>query len=59
MKRWKRPHRIGLGDAVAIVAQPIAAAIDAIAGTRIQHCQGCAQRREKLNSLASITVKSR
>ena len=40
----------GLGDVVAAVAQPIARAIDAVAGTDIQHCRGCAARREKLNA---------
>lgn len=41
----------GLGDAVALVAQPIAKAIDAVAGTNIKQCQGCAKRREALNAL--------
>ena len=39
----------GLGDLVAAVAQPIARAIDALAGTKIQGCGGCAARREALN----------
>lgn len=41
----------GLGDAVALVAQPIAKAIDAVAGTNIKQCGGCAKRREALNAL--------
>ena len=39
----------GLGDAVAVVAQPIALAIDAIAGTNIRNCGGCKQRQAMLN----------
>ena len=42
----------GLGDAVHAVANPIARAIDAVAGTDIQHCKGCVGdggRRDRLN----------
>lgn len=39
----------GLGDLVATVAQPIAKAIDAVAGTNVAGCGGCAQRRAALN----------
>ena len=39
----------GLGDAVAMVAQPIAAAIDMVAGTDIKGCGACAKRRANLN----------
>jgi len=35
--RWT----FGLGDAVALVAQPIARTIDAVAGTNIAQCGGC------------------
>jgi hypothetical protein len=41
----------GLGDAVAVVAQPIAKMLDLTLGTSIQNCGGCAQRREALNNL--------
>lgn len=41
----------GLGDAVAVVAQPIARAIDAVAGTNLKGCGGCAQRRAALNRM--------
>lgn len=41
----------GLGDLVAQVAQPIAALIDAVAGTRLKTCGGCAQRKARLNRL--------
>jgi len=41
---------VGLGDMVHAVAQPIAKAIDHVAGTNIQGCGGCAKRRAMLNS---------
>jgi hypothetical protein len=41
----------GLGDAVAAIAQPIAKAIDSVAGTNIQQCGGCKKRQEALNKL--------
>lgn len=50
--RWNvygRCQTFGLGDAVHFVAQPIARAIDRVAGTNIQNCGGCAQRRAALN----------
>lgn len=40
----------GLGDVVHTLAQPIARAIDSVAGTNVQGCGACAQRRAKLNS---------
>lgn len=46
-----RPSAFGLGDAVAAVAQLIAGLIDAVAGTNIKNCGGCAQRKEALNRL--------
>lgn len=55
------PHltRKGLGDAVEIVARPIAKAIDAVTAptpirTNLANCGGCKKRKEKLNSLFSI-----
>jgi hypothetical protein len=50
--KWRRPKASktkGLGDAVEIVANPIAKAIDRLAGTQIQTCGGCQKRREALN----------
>lgn len=47
---WIKPNR-GLGDAVAAVAQPIAKAIDAVAGTNVQGCGACKKRQEALNKL--------
>lgn len=39
----------GLGDAVKIVAQPIAKVIDAAIGTDVQNCGKCEKRRQYLN----------
>lgn len=39
----------GLGDVVERVAKPVARLIDRVAGTDIEHCTGCAARREMLN----------
>lgn len=39
----------GLGDIVEAVAKPIARAVDRVDGTDIQHCKGCAKRRDALN----------
>lgn len=49
---WQRRQtrrRLGLGDVVAAVAQPIASAVDAVAGTNLKGCGGCQQRRDALN----------
>lgn len=39
----------GMGDVVAVVAKPIARAVDAVAGTKLAQCGGCAKRQESLN----------
>ena len=39
----------GLGDLVHMFAMPVAAMLDAVFGTRIKDCQGCARRRALLN----------
>jgi len=44
----------GLGDMVHAVAQPIAKAIDALAGTRLSKCRACARRRQSLNRLTDF-----
>jgi len=44
----------GLGDVVAVVAQPIAKVIDKVAGTKIQGCSSCENRRKALNKLLPI-----
>lgn len=42
--------RVGLGDLVAKVAQPLARAIDRVAGTNVAGCGGCKGRKDKLNA---------
>jgi hypothetical protein len=39
----------GLGDLVALVAQPIAQAIDRAVGTDLANCGGCKGRQKALN----------
>lgn len=39
----------GAGDLVAVVAQPVARTIDAVAGTNIAGCGACKKRQEMLN----------
>lgn len=48
--RW-RAHSFGLGDAVAALASPVAAASDSMFGTSLSSCGGCAKRREALNQM--------
>jgi len=40
-----------LGDAVAAFAQPVARAIDAVAGTHLVNCRGCQKRKDALNRI--------
>jgi hypothetical protein len=49
------PKIAGLGDAVALLAQPVARLIDAVAGTSLQGCQGCAGRKAWLNEVVPFT----
>lgn len=44
------PQPIGLGDKIARIAQPIARAIDKIAGTKIARCGGCKKMKDRLNA---------
>ncbi len=37
------------GDAVHVLAQPVAKAVDAIAGTNLENCSPCKKRREDWN----------
>lgn len=39
-----------LGDKIAAFAQPIAKAIDKIAGTKVAGCGGCQKMRQELNA---------
>ena len=40
-----------LGDAAERFARPVARALDATLGTDLEHCSGCASRKERLNKL--------
>lgn len=48
----------GAGDVVALVAQPIAKAIDAVARTKISSCPSCSSRRTSLNRAFPIGKES-
>lgn len=50
----KRTDIRGLGDIVEIVAKPIARTIDKVAGTDMENCSSCAQRKAWLNEFFSI-----
>lgn len=41
--------RLRLGDAAHAVAHPVARVIDAVAGTNLRNCGGCAERRRRWN----------
>jgi hypothetical protein len=43
--------KVGLGDLVEKVAQPIAKAIDRVFKTNVQGCGGCRRRKAALNRL--------
>lgn len=45
------PPSRGLGDVVALFAEPIARASDAVLGTKLVGCNACAERRAALNRL--------
>lgn len=53
----RRPMR-GLGDAVALVAEPIARASDKMLGTQLVGCGGCKKRREALNRAVPFVNQS-
>jgi hypothetical protein len=46
-----KPQRVGLGDVVAMVAKPIARAVDNVTGSKMEGCQPCSVRQQKLNDL--------
>lgn len=56
-KTYAHKRMKGLGDAVAILAQPVAGLIDAVAGTKVKKCSACAKRREMLNALVPFSGK--
>lgn len=49
-------RQVKLGDMIAQVAQPIAKAIDAVLGTKVQSCKACAKRREALNKIVNFDI---
>jgi hypothetical protein len=49
-----QPGIRGLGDVVALVARPVARAIDAVAGTKLAGCGGCKSRQAKLNRILPL-----
>jgi len=55
--KYPTPVIKGLGDVVPLVAQPIAKVVDSVAGTSIQTCGGCAQRRAALNQKFPFSIK--
>ena len=55
-KGYTPPKLTGLGDAVALVAKPIAKGIDAVLGTSLQDCGGCAARQQRLNAAVPFCV---
>jgi hypothetical protein len=48
------PPPRGLGDVVALFAEPIARASDALLGTHLVGCGSCAERRAALNKAVSF-----
>ena len=48
---WRRPRKLKLGNAVAVVAQPVAAALDYLLKSDLKNCGGCAKRKDRLNEL--------
>lgn len=47
------PRKVGAGDAVAVIAQPIANVIDAAFGTDVANCKPCTGpggRKDRLNA---------
>jgi hypothetical protein len=55
--QWNNPFGLklkGAGDVAALAFKPIAKAIDAVAGTDLANCQGCAERQAKWNEAVSF-----
>ena len=48
---------VGLGDAIAAVANPIAQVMDKLTGSKLVGCQPCGQRRDALNRLLPNVLK--
>jgi len=57
-KTWRRPRKLrGLGDVVAMVAEPIAAMSDALLGTKLKGCRGCGERRDEWNEKYPLPLR--
>jgi len=54
IRRVSARHYRGLGDVVEVVAKPVARLIDRVAGSDLEHCSGCAARRDRLNRRFSL-----
>ena len=55
---WGYDGSVLYGEVVAKIAQPIAKAIDRVAGTNLQDCKACKKRRKKLNEVSVDTPAS-
>ena len=45
-----KASKVGRGDQVAAIAQPVARAIDRIFKTNLQNCEGCKEMQRDLNN---------
>jgi len=54
LKRVSTKKYRGAGDLIARVAEPIAAASDAVFNTKLKGCQACQKRRDKLNKFLPL-----
>ncbi len=57
-ERERNTRALLFGDAVAAVAKPIARASDAVLGTHLTTCGGCANRRRALNALGGYDARN-
>ena len=55
-QEYKRFQLKGLGDVVALAAEPIAAVSDRVLKTRLKGCGGCRARRAMLNKLMPFNL---
>lgn len=50
-------EKLGLGDAFAALAQPIAKTVDKVTGSKIATCRPCSERRAKWNAILPDILK--
>jgi hypothetical protein len=55
-QKVSRRRPFGLGDAAALVAQPIAGVIDRVAGSNISRCSKCAKRKKRWNQISLTSL---